>query len=84
MKRSNARYSVMAEQLQVIAYREGWDVIHEGARYAESHHATRDEAIAAGIAKACRDGATLVTFDRAGRISSCRHYRRQPFGAAAA
>jgi len=74
MKRSDAQDSDMAEQLQVIAYREGWDVIYEGARYAESHHATRDEAIAAGIAKANCDGATLVTFDRTGRIASRKRY----------
>jgi hypothetical protein len=68
----------LATPLQVIAYREGWDVIYEGARYAESHHATREEAIAAGIAKARCDGATLVTFDRSGRIASRKHYPMQP------
>ncbi len=74
LKRNDAQDYVMAAQLQVIAYREGWDVIYEGARYAESHHATREEAMAAGIAKACCDGATLVAFDRAGRISSRKRY----------
>jgi len=57
----------MSTQLEVVAYQEGWDVIYEGARYAESHHATRMDAIAAGIEQACHDGVTLVIFDMTGR-----------------
>lgn len=71
----------MTMQIQVVAYREGWDVIYEGARYAESHHATRDEAVAAGIEEARRDGATLVTFDREGRECTRKHYLKDPLSA---
>jgi hypothetical protein len=61
---------------QVVAYQGGWDVIYEGARYAESHHATWAEAVAAGIIQARRDGATLVTFDRKGRECTRKPYLR--------
>ena len=74
----------MATQLQVIAYRDGWDVIYEGARYAESHHATREAAVAAGIAQACCDGATLVTFDNVGHVASRTRYPQRPAGTLAA
>ncbi|CAG2154554.1 DUF2188 domain-containing protein [Cupriavidus plantarum] len=42
----------MEATLHVMPYGAGWDVIHEGSRYAESHHATLDEAIAAGTRRA--------------------------------
>ena len=56
----------MSAELQVLPYRDGWDVIYESARNAESHHATRDTAVVAACAQARRDGAVLVTFDRDG------------------
>ncbi|MFJ4288552.1 DUF2188 domain-containing protein [Cupriavidus sp. NPDC089707] len=56
----------MSTELQVVPYRDGWDVIYEGARNAESHHATREAAVMAACAQARRDGAVLVTFDRNG------------------
>ena len=83
-KREYAQESTMATLLQVIAYRDGWDVIYEGARYAESHHATREAAVAAGIAQASHDGATLVTFDNAGRVTSRTPYSQVACGAMAA
>lgn len=55
----------MSAELQA-PYRDGWDVICESARNAESHHPTREAAVVAAIAQARRDGATLVTFDRHG------------------
>jgi len=70
----------MVKQIQVVAYQGGWDVIFEGARYAESHHVTRDEAVAAGVELARRDGATLVTYDREGRECTRTHYERTHAG----
>jgi len=71
----------MTMQIQVVAYREGWDVIYEGARYAESHHTAWREAVAAGIRQARRDGVMLVIFDREGRECTRKHYLRSPSGA---
>jgi hypothetical protein len=48
------------EAIHVIPYRDGWDVTRLGARYAESHHATLDEAIAAGAALARRQKVELM------------------------
>ncbi|WP_029049515.1 DUF2188 domain-containing protein [Cupriavidus sp. amp6] len=56
----------MSARLQVVAYHDGWDVIYEGARNAESHHPTREAAVFAASAQAQRDGALLVSFDRHG------------------
>jgi hypothetical protein len=80
----DAQGTTMATQLQVMAYQDGWDVIYEGARYAESHHATREAAVAAGIAQASHDGATLVTFDNAGRVTSRTPYPQVQCGTVAA
>jgi len=66
----------MGTQLKVVAYKDGWDVIYADAKYAESHHATRIDAIAAGIEQACRDCVTLVIFDQEGRECSRRSYSR--------
>lgn len=56
----------MTTPILVAPYRGGWDVIHEGARYADSHHADRDAAVVAGTALARSERATLVTLDLAG------------------
>ncbi|WP_042879247.1 DUF2188 domain-containing protein [Cupriavidus necator] len=56
----------MSAELQVVPYRDGWDVIYESGRNAESHHPTREAAVVAAIVQARRDGAILVTFDRDG------------------
>lgn len=71
----------MTMQIQIVAYREGWDVIYEGARYAESHHASRDDAVVAGIEKARRDGVTLVILDRDGRECARTDYSAASTGA---
>ncbi|QUN31650.1 DUF2188 domain-containing protein (plasmid) [Cupriavidus sp. KK10] len=56
----------MSAELQVVPYGNGWDVIYERARNAESHHPTREAAVVAATVQARRDGAILVTFDRDG------------------
>jgi hypothetical protein len=76
--RNSRKGNAMAAQLNVVAYREGWDVIYEGARYAESHHPTREDAVMAGNAQARRDGVTCVTFDRDGRECDRAEYPRAP------
>lgn len=66
----------MSARLQVVAYHDGWDVIYEGARNAESHHPSREAAILAAIAQAQCDGALLVTFDRHGNEIAHHDYER--------
>lgn len=60
--------SILNTDLWIVPYRDGWDVIFEGARYAESHHATRDQAIAAGNIRARRDNVDMLVFDSEGRV----------------
>ncbi|MFJ1254863.1 DUF2188 domain-containing protein [Cupriavidus sp. CuC1] len=60
----------MDSNLHIKPYRDGWDVIREGARYAESHHATQEKAIAAGAAQARREQVELVIHARGDQI--CR------------
>jgi len=60
----------MALQLNVVAYCGGWDLIYEGARYAESHHATREEALSAGAVLARREGAVLFAPEVQGKCAS--------------
>jgi hypothetical protein len=50
----------MGSNLHVVPYGNGWDVIHEGARYAESHHATQEAAIRAATALARRKKVDLL------------------------
>ncbi len=69
----------MSVELQVVPYRNGWDVIYESARNAESYHPTREAAVVAACAQARRDGAVLVTFDRDGN-----EIARHDYGAAVA
>ncbi|SDD91431.1 hypothetical protein SAMN05216345_12139 [Cupriavidus sp. YR651] len=73
----------MTTQIQVVPYRDGWDVIHEGARYADSHHADREVAVMAGTVLARGEGATLVTYDRAGRECGRVDYATRAVGALA-
>lgn len=47
----------MSAELQVVPYGNGWDVIYERARNAESHHPTREAAVVAATVQARRDGA---------------------------
>ncbi|MBY4947342.1 DUF2188 domain-containing protein [Cupriavidus respiraculi] len=56
------------EPIHVIPYREGWDVTRLGARYAESHHATLEEAVKAGAALARRQKVELMLHTADGRV----------------
>jgi len=58
----------MGINLHVVPYRDGWDVIYEDSRYAESHHATQQEAIAAASALAQREHAALLIHDKNGTL----------------
>lgn len=58
------------EPIHVIPYRDGWDVTRLGARYAESHHATLEEAIKAGAALARRQKVELMLHSADGRVES--------------
>ncbi|MCY0853930.1 DUF2188 domain-containing protein [Cupriavidus sp. D39] len=49
----------MPNNIHVVPHKDGWDVTEENARYAESHHATQEEAIAAATARAKRDRVEL-------------------------
>ncbi|WP_454766996.1 DUF2188 domain-containing protein [Cupriavidus campinensis] len=60
----------MHTNLHVVPHGDGWDVIHEGARYAESHHTTQDEAIDAATALAQREKVALLIHGRDGQIRS--------------
>lgn len=68
----------MQTNLHVVPHGGGWDVIHEGARYAESHHATQDEAIEAGTSVARREKVELLIHGRDGRIHSRNSYGHDP------
>ncbi|MBP0639319.1 DUF2188 domain-containing protein [Cupriavidus sp. AcVe19-6a] len=68
----------MFTELRVVPYHDGWDVIYERARYAESHHPSRHSAILAATAQARREGATLVILDRDGTEISRRDYATAP------
>ncbi|WP_454724879.1 MULTISPECIES: DUF2188 domain-containing protein [Cupriavidus] len=62
-----------AQYLRVRPYGDGWDVIHDGARYANSHHATQEAAIRAATRDARREGAKLLIHEADGRIcNQCR------------
>ncbi|MFC4423817.1 DUF2188 domain-containing protein [Cupriavidus pampae] len=58
----------MEATLHVMPYGSGWDVIHEGARYAESHHATLAEAIAAGKRRARLTKVELLVHGSDGKV----------------
>ncbi|MGO4330262.1 DUF2188 domain-containing protein [Cupriavidus sp. 2TAF22] len=54
--------------LHVRPYGDGWDVIHDGARYANSHHDTQEAAIRAGTRDARREHVELLIHEMDGRI----------------
>ncbi|CAG9182735.1 hypothetical protein LMG23992_04813 [Cupriavidus laharis] len=58
----------MGSNLHVVPYENGWDVIYEDARYAESHHATQAEAIQAATGMARRKKVELVVHARDGSV----------------
>ena len=68
----------MQANLHVVPHGTGWDVIHEGSRYAESHHETQDEAIAAGTERARREHVELLIHGRDGQIRSRNSYGHDP------
>lgn len=58
----------MPNNIHVVPYKNGWDVTEENARYAESHHASQEEAIAVGTARAKRDKVELLVHGKDGQI----------------
>ncbi|MBP0619551.1 MULTISPECIES: DUF2188 domain-containing protein [Cupriavidus] len=68
----------MGTSIHVVPHRDGWDVIHEGARYAESHHATQEEAIAAATTQAQREHVELLVHGRDGQIRSRNSFGHDP------
>ncbi len=58
----------MPNNIHVVPHKDGWDVTEENARYAESHHATQEEAIAAATARAKRDRVELLVHGADGQI----------------
>ncbi|MFS8978472.1 DUF2188 domain-containing protein [Cupriavidus necator] len=68
----------MGTNLHVVPHLDGWDVIYEGARYAESHHATQEEAIAAGTTAARRKHVELLIHGRDGQIRSRNSFGHDP------
>ncbi|KWR90556.1 DUF2188 domain-containing protein [Cupriavidus sp. IDO] len=68
----------MSSNLHVVPHQDGWDVIREGARYAESHHATQEEAITAGTAQAQREKIELLIHGRDGQIRVRNSYGYDP------
>lgn len=68
----------MQANLHVMPHGEGWDVIHEGSRYAESHHTTQDEAIAAGTERARREKVELLIHGRDGQIRARNSFGHDP------
>jgi hypothetical protein len=64
----------MGSNLHVVPYGNGWDVIHEDARYAESHHAKLEEAINAATGLARRKKVELVIHARDGSIRTRSSY----------
>ncbi len=73
----------MGSDLHVVPYDHGWDVIYEGARYAESHHATQAAAILAATGLARRQKAELVVHARDGSIRTRSSYAGRDLSAIA-
>ncbi|CAG9184631.1 DUF2188 domain-containing protein [Cupriavidus pampae] len=71
----------MPLHIQVTPYKGGWDVIHEGARYADSHHPTREAAVLAGATLARQEKTTLVTYDITGEECTRLDYTTVAAGA---
>ncbi|MGN5476095.1 DUF2188 domain-containing protein [Cupriavidus basilensis] len=64
----------MGSNLHVVPYESGWDVIHEGARYAESHHVTQEDAIVAATALARRKKVMVLVPARDGSVRTFDDY----------
>ena len=73
----------MGSNLHVVPYENGWDVIHEGARYAESHHATQEAAIHAATALARRKKTELLIHAKDGSVRTRSSYAGRDLGAIA-
>ncbi len=58
---------------------EGWAVIREGAKRADSLHSTQQSAAERGRDLAKRDHVELVTHDRNNRIRDSDSYGRDPY-----
>ncbi|WP_020423779.1 MULTISPECIES: DUF2188 domain-containing protein [Cupriavidus] len=71
-----------AQYLHVRPYGDGWDVIQDGARYANSHHATQAAAIRAGTRDARRDGVALLIHEADGRICNQCAFEQDTFALA--
>jgi hypothetical protein len=70
----------MDSNIHVVPHGDGWDVTREGARYAESHHETQEEAIAAGTAQAQREKVDLLIHGRDGQIRTRSSFGNMPSG----
>jgi hypothetical protein len=70
--------TAMDSNILIKPYKDGWDVIREGARYAESHHETQEKAIAAGAVQARRESVELVIHGRDGTICARNSFSHAP------
>ncbi|MGO4329573.1 DUF2188 domain-containing protein [Cupriavidus sp. 2TAF22] len=66
--------------IHVVPHGNGWDVIHEGARYADSHHDSQEDAIEAGTRDAQRERVELLIHGQDGQVRSRNSYGGDPRG----
>lgn len=69
---------MMHANIHVLPHANGWDVICEGSRYAESHHDTQEDAIEAGSALAYRRKVELLVHGRDGQIRARNTFGHDP------
>ncbi|QOT81144.1 DUF2188 domain-containing protein [Cupriavidus basilensis] len=67
-----------AHNIHVLPHGSGWDVIQEGARYANSHHASQEDAVAAGTRDAQREQVELLIHGLDGQIRTRSSFRHEP------
>ncbi|GAB7542389.1 DUF2188 domain-containing protein [Cupriavidus sp. 8B] len=67
-----------AHNIHVLPHGTGWDVIQEGARYANSHHASQEEAVEAGIRDAQREQVELLIHGLDGQIRARNSFAHDP------
>ncbi|MHA7683560.1 DUF2188 domain-containing protein [Cupriavidus sp. PET2-C1] len=67
-----------AHNIHVLPHGSGWDVIQEGARYANSHHASQEDAVAAGTRDAQREQVELLIHGLDGQIRTRSSFGQEP------
>lgn len=67
-----------AHNIHVLPHGSGWDVIQEGSRYANSHHASQEDAVEAGTRDAQREQVELLIHGLDGQIRTRSSFGHEP------